>query len=177
MTGDSARDRLEDRMDRFLEAGLGCRCVSDEPWVTVAESCELVVSLAAVGRTERAREILEWLFQWTDDEGSSGRGISSKTRSSGRVSGRRGPAGAAVLAADAISGLSPAADLFTAPRPGNRDPTALGDRVRFPLLASATRRCRMPVVQYGCVTRCLRPRSSVETVLLLIADRRTSLQA
>jgi len=46
----SARDGMG-----FLEAGLGCRCVSDEPWVTVAESCELVVSLAAVGRTERAR--------------------------------------------------------------------------------------------------------------------------
>ena len=117
MTGDSARDRLEDGMDRFLEAGLGCRCVSDEPWVTVAESCELVVSLAAVGRTERAREILEWLFQWTDDEGIFWTGYQFEDEEFWPGERPTWTCGAAVLAADAISGLSPAADLFTAPRP------------------------------------------------------------
>ena len=31
------------------------RCVSDQPWVTAAETCELVMALDAIGETERAK--------------------------------------------------------------------------------------------------------------------------
>ncbi|NUC73278.1 prenyltransferase [Haloterrigena sp. SYSU A558-1] len=115
--GDSARDRLDAGADRFLEEELGCRCVADEPWVTVAESCELVLSLAAVGRTERAREILEWLFQWTDDEGIFWTGYQFEDEAFWPGERPTWTGAAAVLAADALSGLSGAADLFTDPRP------------------------------------------------------------
>ena len=33
--------------------GRGVRCVSDQPWVTAAETCELVMALDAIGETER----------------------------------------------------------------------------------------------------------------------------
>lgn len=115
VTGDQARERLEAGMDRFLEDGLGCRCVADEPWVTVAESCELVVSLAAVGRAERAREIYEWLFQWTDDDGVFWTGYQLEDEVFWPGERPTWTGGAAVLAADAVSGLSGAADLFTDP--------------------------------------------------------------
>ncbi|PCR92470.1 prenyltransferase [Natrinema ejinorense] len=115
--GDPARQRLEAGMDRYLEAGLGCRCVADEPWVTVAESCELVVSLAAVGEAERAREIYEWLFQWTDDEGVFWTGYQFEDEEFWPGERPTWTGGAAVLAADALSGVSPAADLFTDPLP------------------------------------------------------------
>jgi hypothetical protein len=112
VTGDEARERLEAGTDRFLEDGLVCRCVADEPWVTVAESCELVVSLAAVGRTERAREIYDWLCQWTDDEGAYWTGYQFEHD---EVWPERRPtwtAGAVLLAADAVAGATPAADFF-----------------------------------------------------------------
>ncbi|WP_254762892.1 prenyltransferase [Natrinema marinum] len=115
LTGDPARNRLEAGLDRFLEEGLGCRCVDDEPWVTVAESCELVISLAAVGRQERAREIYEWLFQWTDDEGIFWTGYQFEDEEFWPGERPTWTCGAAVLAADALSGVSGAADLFTDP--------------------------------------------------------------
>ena len=34
--------------------GLGVRCVSDRPWVTAAETCELVLTLDAIGRSADA---------------------------------------------------------------------------------------------------------------------------
>ncbi|WP_254522304.1 prenyltransferase [Natrinema caseinilyticum] len=115
LTGDRARNRLEAGMDRFLEAGLGCRCVDDEPWVTVAESCELVISLAAVGETERAREIYEWLFQWTDDDGVFWTGYQFEDGEFWPGERPTWTGAAAVLAADALSGLSPAGELFLEP--------------------------------------------------------------
>ena len=44
----------------FVEEGVGCRCVRDQPWYTVAETCELVLALDAIGQRERARRILAW---------------------------------------------------------------------------------------------------------------------
>jgi hypothetical protein len=48
--GEAARSRLEERWDEFVVAGVGCRCVADRPWVTGAETAELVLTLAASGR-------------------------------------------------------------------------------------------------------------------------------
>ena len=44
----------------FVEEGVGCRCVKDKPWYTVAETCELVLALHAAGLTQRARRMLAW---------------------------------------------------------------------------------------------------------------------
>ena len=49
-----ANARLAARWHDFVEEGLGCRCVQEEPWVTVAESCELVMALLAAGDHARA---------------------------------------------------------------------------------------------------------------------------
>ena len=37
------------------------RCVSDRPWVTAAETCELVMALDAIGSHEHARELFAWV--------------------------------------------------------------------------------------------------------------------
>ena len=41
----------------FVVEGRGVRCVSDRPWITAAETCELVMALDAIGDDERAREL------------------------------------------------------------------------------------------------------------------------
>ena len=57
LRGAAAAARLAEGWDVFVVPGLGVRCVSDQPWVTVAETCELVMSLDACGRRTRRRAL------------------------------------------------------------------------------------------------------------------------
>ena len=52
--GDAAAEMLDSRWDEFVEPGLGIRCVLANPWVTGAETCELVMALDAIGDRDRA---------------------------------------------------------------------------------------------------------------------------
>src|SRR5205823_1692868 len=52
--GRAAWQRLAGSWDEFVVPGLGVRCVSDQPWVTAAETCELVLALDAIGDRARA---------------------------------------------------------------------------------------------------------------------------
>jgi hypothetical protein len=60
--GVEGRERLLDldTLDKFMLEGVGCRCVADAPWYTLAETCELVLAHHAVGLVERAEEIFSW---------------------------------------------------------------------------------------------------------------------
>jgi len=58
LRGQAGRDRLASRWDDFVVDGLGVRCVDTNPWVTGAETCELVLALDALGDRERAVTIL-----------------------------------------------------------------------------------------------------------------------
>ncbi|HEX6872054.1 MAG TPA: prenyltransferase [Micromonosporaceae bacterium] len=58
LRGPAAHDRINEGWPRFVVPGLGVRCVSDRPWVTVAETAELVLSLCAVGEYEKASVLL-----------------------------------------------------------------------------------------------------------------------
>jgi hypothetical protein len=51
-------DLLASRWDDFVVPGLGIRCVDTNPWVTAAETCELVMALDAVGDHRRALSLL-----------------------------------------------------------------------------------------------------------------------
>src|SRR5213078_3867520 len=57
LRGYPADARLASRWATFVVQGRGIRCVSDRPWVTAAETCELVMALDAIGSHERAREL------------------------------------------------------------------------------------------------------------------------
>jgi hypothetical protein len=72
LRGSRGRARLLDaeQARTFLEEGVGCRCVRDRPWYTVAETCELVLALDAVGLTARAREIASWVEPLRDEQGA-----------------------------------------------------------------------------------------------------------
>ena len=50
------RRALASKWDTFVAPGRGVRCVSDQPWITAAETCELVMALDAIGLHERARD-------------------------------------------------------------------------------------------------------------------------
>lgn len=56
--GQAGLDLLATRWDEFVVPGLGIRCVDTNPWVTGAETCELVMALDALGDHERALRLL-----------------------------------------------------------------------------------------------------------------------
>jgi hypothetical protein len=56
--GREAFELLESRWDAFVVPGLGIHCVDTNPWVTGAETCELVMALDAIGDHRRALTLL-----------------------------------------------------------------------------------------------------------------------
>ncbi len=55
------RARRVDAGPTFVVDGRGVRCVSDRPWVTAAETCELVMALDAIGSHDHARQLFGWV--------------------------------------------------------------------------------------------------------------------
>lgn len=107
-----AGKQLDSRWAQFVEPGVGCRCVSDEPWATVAESCELVMALVAAQRVDKAIELFNWLTQWRDDTGVYWTGWQFKDQAYWPEEQPTWTCAAAVLAADAICKHSLASDIF-----------------------------------------------------------------
>jgi len=128
LTGAAAGDRLAADWDTFVVPGLGARCVSDRPWVTGAETCELALALAAIGRPDAATEQLAAMQHLRDDDGAYWTGLVFADGARWPVERTTWTAAAVVLAADAISGATPAAGLFAdpsaLPTAGRHDPDA-----------------------------------------------------
>jgi hypothetical protein len=110
--GAAAERMLEAGWDTFVVPGLGVRCVSDEPWVTGAETCELAIALDAVGQHGRAIELFEHIQFLRADDGSYWTGW--QFRSSKHFPDERSSwtAAAIVLAADVLAGCTGAAGIF-----------------------------------------------------------------
>jgi hypothetical protein len=102
--GLAAERRLKAGWDTFVVPRLGVRCVSDEPWVTGAETCELAIALDAIGDRDLALELFEQIQFLRDESGAFWTGWQFET-------GRHFPherssytAAAVVLAADVLAG-------------------------------------------------------------------------
>ena len=112
MRGPMAIARIKRRWNDFVVDGLGIRCVGDRPWVTGAETCELVMALDGIGQRRMAHEQFAAMHHLREDDGSYWTGLVF-------ADGKRWPeerttwTGAAmILAADALSGATPASGLF-----------------------------------------------------------------
>lgn len=127
VTGMAARVRLAERWDDFVLEGLGCRCVADRPWVTAAETCELVLALDAVGRSDDARRLLDWAQCCRADDGSYWTGWVVDAAVHWPPEQPTWTAAAVVLAADALLGLSAASGFFRALHEPDESLEAVGD--------------------------------------------------
>lgn len=107
-----SKARLQARWDEFVEQDMGCRCVSDEPWVTIAESCELTMALLAAGDHARAVTVYSWLHQWRLNDGSYWTGYQFAQDLLWPDEKPTWTAGAILLAADALTGHTAASHLF-----------------------------------------------------------------
>ncbi len=113
LEGEAGRVRIEAHWDEFVMEGLGVRCVSTNDWVTAAETAECVMALDALGLDDRARDLFVAAQGLRLPDGSYWTGMVYPEEVS--FPGRERTtytAAAVVLAADALSGTSPAAGLF-----------------------------------------------------------------
>jgi len=113
ITGPAARTRLNTKWDTFVRGDLGCCCVSDEPWVTIAESCELTMALLAAGDHKRASRLYSWLHNFREQDGSYWTGYVYTKEELWPDEKPTWTAGAIILAGDALANATPASQLFT----------------------------------------------------------------
>ncbi len=69
LRGAAGSERLTGGWDTFVVPGLGVRCVSDQPWVTGAETCELAIALDVIGDQAQALDLLEQIQHLRDPGG------------------------------------------------------------------------------------------------------------
>ena len=110
--GPAGRERLRSRWSEFVVPGLGVRCVSDRPWVTGAETCELVLALDAIGEERSARVLFAAVQHLRHDDGSYWTGWVWPDAAHFPAERSSWTAAAVVLAAAALDGHVPGAALF-----------------------------------------------------------------
>lgn len=110
--GPAAHARIAARWDEFVVPGLGIRCVDHRPWVTGAETCELVMALDAIGESARAREQFANMQHLREADGSYWTGLVYADGKRWPVERSTWTGAAMVLAADALSRTTPANGIF-----------------------------------------------------------------
>jgi MMP endo-(1,4)-3-O-methyl-alpha-D-mannosidase len=113
LTGEAARDRLTSRWSEFIVQGVGIRCVTDENWVTAAETAECVMALDAADMSDEAETLLDWTRHLRDDDGAYWTGCVHPQCVRYPAGERTTYTAAAVLLADhALYGNGPSSGLF-----------------------------------------------------------------
>ncbi|WP_304171571.1 hypothetical protein [Phenylobacterium aquaticum] len=104
--------RLESRAQRFIEPGHGCRCVSDQPWATVAESCELALTAISLGARNKAQTLLDWQMNCRDEDGVFWMGWQFEENIVWPAERPTWTQAAAILATDALHRATPGWDVL-----------------------------------------------------------------
>ena len=113
LTGSEARARLALRRRVFVHEGEGVRCVSNQDWVTTAETCECAMAYLAAGDRAAAMTLFEWAQRLREPDGSylTGRAFPANVSYPDQECTTYSAA-AVLLAADALAGDSPTSGLF-----------------------------------------------------------------
>lgn len=142
--GRAAAERLAARWPEFVVPGMGIRCVSDQPWVTGAETCELVIALEALGDRDTALQVYADVQHLRDADGGYWTGWQFANEAHFPAERSNWTAAAMILAADVLSGTTGAAGLFreagnasSALRPADADACGCGSRSADSLAGAA----------------------------------------
>jgi hypothetical protein len=110
--GEAAAARLRQGWAGFVEDELGCRCVADQPWVTVAETCELVIASLRCGMAKEAEALIERIELRRDGQGAFWMGWQFDEAIDWPAERPSWTQAAYVLAIDAFERLTPASTIF-----------------------------------------------------------------
>jgi len=113
LTGADAQKRIDKYWKKYIIEERGVRCVHDEPWVTIAESSELTIALAAMGNLELARIVFSWIVDRRYPDGSYWCGFTCPDIIIWPEDKITWTNAVALLAADAIYSLTPAGQIFS----------------------------------------------------------------
>jgi hypothetical protein len=108
-----ARSRIAKYWRKFVVKGQGVRCVSDEPWITLAETSELALALAAAGNKDAAKIVFSWIQDKTFDDGSYWCGYTYPDMITWPEEKIAWTNAVILMAADALFHLTPASRLFS----------------------------------------------------------------
>jgi hypothetical protein len=109
--GQPGHDLIRSRWEEFVVPGLGVRCVDTNPWVTAAETCELVMALEALGDRERAARLFSDVQHLRDPGGGYWTGYVYPDDVNWPAEHTTYTAAAVLLAHDALTDTTPGADL------------------------------------------------------------------
>jgi hypothetical protein len=112
ITGIDAQKRISRSWKKFIVRGQGVRCVSDEPWVTIAETSELSLALSAMGNTNLSQIVFNWICGKTYEDGSYWCGYTVPDMIIWPEEKITWTNAVVLLAADAIYNLTPGGRIF-----------------------------------------------------------------
>ena len=112
VSGQDAQRRMDGQWRKFVVPGHGVRCVSDQPWVTMAETSELCLALSAMGNTELSKTVFNWIADKTFDDGSYWCGYTYPDMTVWPEDKIAWTNAVVIMAADALYRLTPACRLF-----------------------------------------------------------------
>lgn len=112
LTGIEAQKRIDKYWKKFVVEGQGVRCVSDEPWVTIAETSEFILALSAMGNDKLARIMFSWIQDRRYDDGSYWCGFTFPDMVVWPEDKLSWTNGVVLMAADALFDLTPASRMF-----------------------------------------------------------------
>lgn len=113
LTGEKARKKIDKHWKKFVVEGFGVRCVSDEPWVTIAETSEFILSLSAMGNHRLAKIIFSWIQDKVYDDGSYWCGFTFPDIVIWPEEKITWTNGVFLMATDALFNLTPASNMFS----------------------------------------------------------------
>ena len=114
VSGEQGKTLLSEKSNIFIMEDKGVKCVSDQPWITTAETCECAIAYLTAGDTQKAESLFLWSQDMRQKDGHYLTGVVHPTKQSFPEAEKTTYSSAAViLAADAISQSSPASGIFT----------------------------------------------------------------
>ena len=110
--GQAGLDMIASRWTEFVEPGLGARCVVTNPWVTGAETCELVMALDTLDDHDRALQLYADMQHLRHESGGYWTGSVHPEHVIWPVEQTTYTAAAVILAADELSRTTPASGIM-----------------------------------------------------------------
>jgi len=111
-TGAIAKQQIDRFWKKFVINDHGVRCVSDQPWITVAETSELALTLAAMGNRALSEIVFNWISDKRYEDGSYWCGYTLPDMVIWPEEKLTWTNAAVLMAADALYQLTPASRLF-----------------------------------------------------------------
>ena len=112
ITGAAAKKRIEKYWKKFIVKDHGVLCVSDQPWVTMAETSELCLALSAMGNHNLAGIVFNWIQDRKFDDHTFWCGYTHPDITIWPEDKMTWTNAVVLMAADALYELTPAGKLF-----------------------------------------------------------------